>query len=549
MSINESDHHAFEDSLSAGSSRTFRPASFWKRFLAGAIDYGILLAATIVIGLSNVVAQSLSAGGAVHAAVFLSHAILSAVTLFSFYFLYFILFETSRFQATPGKLILGLVVLNRTGKTIGFFQEVFKVFLQKIVLVWAMAITAITSLVLHLGVPAEFSVGISEISLVAIIVCIPFFRDRTQSLLDLVANRLVVEKASLSGSLADGNKSFLEKRQTSEALTKVSIFAKWATRLTAGLLLVATTGLTLYLAAPKFPNLLRSLIMVESALRNETPENKDETDRKLAEARSISPSVGPLYYDLATATNTLRLKGPTLVLMNRQVRAGDPNDRVINLLAEARDLLLYRETRRAYEVFAEARDLRIAKPPAKHDTRAILADSVMVNDMLRFHDYHNAESLATALIELKDNYPSLYILRARARKALGDEKGHEQDMKMVEETKREWQWDLDNRVPTVGWLRKQGRLKEITDEQGRIPVVRAARDLSTHEEPTAADLYLDLVEPESINPQDLNNAVYSLDIAKGRSNLFGARKGQIINGSWLSPRSEALPALKFLYDR
>lgn len=95
---------------------------FWVRFLAYVIDAIIVNIASSLIGfvVGLVLGGSLqSAGSSAEVMAATSGAIGGLVGLVGAW-LYFALLESSSYQATPGKMALGLVVTDELGRRIGF---------------------------------------------------------------------------------------------------------------------------------------------------------------------------------------------------------------------------------------------------------------------------------------------------------------------------------------------------------------------------------------------------------------------------------------------
>jgi uncharacterized RDD family membrane protein YckC/Tfp pilus assembly major pilin PilA len=82
-------------------------AGFWRRLAAYTIDYVLAMFAIVIIGF---IAELVGVPG---------EAILPLVVLLG-YFLYFTLLESSSWQATIGKRVVGIKVTNRDGERIGF---------------------------------------------------------------------------------------------------------------------------------------------------------------------------------------------------------------------------------------------------------------------------------------------------------------------------------------------------------------------------------------------------------------------------------------------
>lgn len=90
-------------------------AGFWKRFAAGILDNIIYLVGLIVIGIV------LFGVGSLLPEMLRGFVILLFILVFvASQWLYFALFECSKYQATPGKLILGIKVTDLNGNRIGF---------------------------------------------------------------------------------------------------------------------------------------------------------------------------------------------------------------------------------------------------------------------------------------------------------------------------------------------------------------------------------------------------------------------------------------------
>jgi uncharacterized RDD family membrane protein YckC len=129
------------------STRTTENAGFWMRFLAAIID-GILVSVitsiiSSIFGLNNAmlrlneISRSVAEGGSIQAiqneAVSLVAPILLSL-IFSLLvnWLYFALLESSKQQATLGKMALGLKVTNMSEQPIGFGQATWRYFAKQI---------------------------------------------------------------------------------------------------------------------------------------------------------------------------------------------------------------------------------------------------------------------------------------------------------------------------------------------------------------------------------------------------------------------------------
>ena len=110
-------------------------AGFWKRFAAWLIDYVILFIPTMLIFVNTGVIEAImqywtqlhSGASPEVAALALKKAILiPGMVVGIMGFVYYILFEGSKWQATPGKLALGIRVTDSEGRAIGMRQSVVR---------------------------------------------------------------------------------------------------------------------------------------------------------------------------------------------------------------------------------------------------------------------------------------------------------------------------------------------------------------------------------------------------------------------------------------
>ena len=131
-------------------------AGFWKRFVAAVID-SILLsiaysAISAVFGVSTIfpVLGLIAGGDAMLAGAVASFVVIVMMLLFFslvLSWLYFAIMESSHFQATLGKMALGIVVLNSSGARISFLQasgRYFGKFLSTIILYAGFIMAAFT---------------------------------------------------------------------------------------------------------------------------------------------------------------------------------------------------------------------------------------------------------------------------------------------------------------------------------------------------------------------------------------------------------------------
>jgi uncharacterized RDD family membrane protein YckC len=129
------------------STRATENAGFWMRFLAAIID-GILVSIitsiiSSIFGLNNAmvrlneISRSVAAGGSVEAiqneaGALVAPILLSLVFSLLVNWLYFALLESSKSQATLGKMALGLKVTNLSEQAIGFGQATWRYFAKQI---------------------------------------------------------------------------------------------------------------------------------------------------------------------------------------------------------------------------------------------------------------------------------------------------------------------------------------------------------------------------------------------------------------------------------
>jgi uncharacterized RDD family membrane protein YckC len=133
-----------------------RYAGFWRRFAAYAIDYALIFLASAAIAVVAALTGFLQE----------DTPQLSAIVLVG-YFLYCALLESSSWQATIGKRVLGLKVTNRRGERIGFGRAAAR-FVAKL----------LSALTLCLGY------------------LVMLFTERRQALHDLIAGTLVAHEAA-----------------------------------------------------------------------------------------------------------------------------------------------------------------------------------------------------------------------------------------------------------------------------------------------------------------------------------------------------------------
>ncbi|MCG5501713.1 MULTISPECIES: RDD family protein [Ectothiorhodospira] len=106
----------------APASASVRDAGFWYRLLAFVIDMVILTLITIVVAvpLGFALGASMAASGATGQEITLVAEGMGNLLSLLLGWLYYTVFESSKWQSTPGKRMLGLRVTDMDGNRIGF---------------------------------------------------------------------------------------------------------------------------------------------------------------------------------------------------------------------------------------------------------------------------------------------------------------------------------------------------------------------------------------------------------------------------------------------
>lgn len=102
------------------------PASRFKRFVAYVIDHIIDISACYVLGILFGITFVLITGISELSSLSLGCLQVLAIIVIA---LYYALFESSKYQGTPGKKLLGLYVSNSTNERISFFRALNRIFL------------------------------------------------------------------------------------------------------------------------------------------------------------------------------------------------------------------------------------------------------------------------------------------------------------------------------------------------------------------------------------------------------------------------------------
>jgi len=94
-------------------------AGFWKRFMASSIDDIVLLVAGVIVsGLLSRIFQSPISKSLFNGPFLL----LTSISNFLLYWLYYAIMESSSYQATIGKIMLDIVVTDLNGNRVSFFR-------------------------------------------------------------------------------------------------------------------------------------------------------------------------------------------------------------------------------------------------------------------------------------------------------------------------------------------------------------------------------------------------------------------------------------------
>jgi tetratricopeptide (TPR) repeat protein len=201
------------------------PAPFWKRFCAALIDYALVTIVALVCGLCVGVATLHCVIAGQHGFKGLSlyqsfgssnnssdhwpfSCLVPLIVMFGstvgiwLPIAYFTLFESCSLKATPGKLLLGLMVISKNSPRIDFSPSFIKACIQEFLLFLIVVVATITvsiiELVFHARLFTIVLTYILELVLFASALCIPFLAFKTQSLLDLVVERFVIERKGFS---------------------------------------------------------------------------------------------------------------------------------------------------------------------------------------------------------------------------------------------------------------------------------------------------------------------------------------------------------------
>lgn len=236
------------------------PAPFKKRLIAAIIDHTLLGAVVFIlcllIGVPVVhymmtghalvpfnVFQNLDGphfsgsplesvvGGGVFLAIFLASWLIPV--------LYFALFESSRLRTTPGKHMLGLMVTSKSSSNMNFTPALLKAFMQQGLLYVTTIIAGIVAAISLWGMGlaehpnsalssfTHIFFWIVEFVLFASFMCVPFFCRRTQSLLDVMVGRLVVDRDSFNNDRWDAHISSNSEHGWQKVFRRILLIAYW----------------------------------------------------------------------------------------------------------------------------------------------------------------------------------------------------------------------------------------------------------------------------------------------------------------------------------
>lgn len=136
-------------------------------------------------------------------------AIPYVIAVMSFPILYFAFFESSKFQATPGKRLMGIEVAGAKKWKIGFGRSLIKAIIQTVVMylcsLIAFFLLAFLSAQLNYYGSLRWIVYLCEGLALAFLFCIPVFKSK-QAIIDKICGRLVIN-ASPAAQKKDGKGS------------------------------------------------------------------------------------------------------------------------------------------------------------------------------------------------------------------------------------------------------------------------------------------------------------------------------------------------------
>ncbi len=114
---------AQESSVPAAAAPLPPYAGFWLRFLAVVIDfilYGTVAAAVLFLTVYLLVEEDVGSGPEEAVAVIIGVTVLLGLSLYLGWFLYFAILESSKWQASAGKKIVGIYVTDIHGNRLSF---------------------------------------------------------------------------------------------------------------------------------------------------------------------------------------------------------------------------------------------------------------------------------------------------------------------------------------------------------------------------------------------------------------------------------------------
>lgn len=186
-------------------------APFRARLLAALIDHGLIYVTSFFLLLLAAfpLQQYLLTGHAVAGfEILLKRQMGVIVTVLGFYWLavlfvpmlYYTWFESSDCRGTPGKLLAGLRIVPLHSTKIGFWQASVKFGLQALLL-YGIAIVSALGAMAMVAVAGESMINpiiyTVEFVLIAAAFCMPVFKGKSQTLLDLLSRRIVIPKGML----------------------------------------------------------------------------------------------------------------------------------------------------------------------------------------------------------------------------------------------------------------------------------------------------------------------------------------------------------------
>lgn len=390
-------------------------------------------------------------------------------------FTYCAKFESSRWQATPGKLLMGLRVVDVQNERIKYGGIIWRLVIQGFI-IWLLA-TCLASLsvsclfAMHLTPNNLFKVALPIISIAACYV-FSLFTSRSQTLFDMATRRIVESgKWSISNQLTHNR-----------LLEAIDIFFKgWRER--RDWILILCTTWAMIMLIPSIGILLlatHALIETDQAI-NDSAKFKDiQTNPNYLDANRWFKNVDFLY-NLASSYHHLIGDQISSTTDLRKATIISPNNWV-NHCAYGLRLETQGEVSAAESELSQALSLRMSEKPhagpwknriggvsfsaGLEDDRALpLGEHYLKLGKLsnRLGNYKQAISYLDKAIKIDNEDPEKYLARSNAYRAVGNIKQAELDKQKSDNMLRfdmgnlEMQLHRANKSASVEWSSKRDR--------------------------------------------------------------------------------------------